>query len=167
MEAQSNKFLTFSLDNEVYGIPIKKVKEIIGLMEVTPIPKTKGYIKGVINLRGKIVPVMDLRLRFGLASKEYNERTCNIVIEIAMGGTPRLIGLIVDTVAEVVNIQPGEIEAPPEYGADIEGHFLMGIGKLKERVILILNIEKILSSEEVDFVKKEIPAVQEVPNTKN
>ncbi len=105
MELHSGKFLTFVLGNETYGIPIKKVKEIIGMMEITHIPKTQGYIKGVINLRGKIIPLMDLRLKFGMEEIPYTDRTCIIVIEIDKGENRRLAGLVVDTVAEVLNIQ--------------------------------------------------------------
>ncbi len=160
MEVLGGKFLTFLLEKEIYGIPIKKVKEIIGMMEITHVPKTKDYIKGVINLRGKIIPLMDLRLKFGMEEKAYNERTCIIVIEVA-GETQRLIGLVVDAVSEVINIQSSEIEPPPEYNTQLDGDLLMGIGKLKEKVVLILDIEKILSRDDIAILKKEIAINQE------
>ncbi|MGE5582304.1 MAG: chemotaxis protein CheW [Bacillota bacterium] len=156
MEVQGGKFLTFMLGAESFGTPIRKVKEIIGMMEITHIPKTQGYIKGVINLRGKIIPVMDLRLKFGMAEKEYNDRTCIMIMEVFSGQAGQLIGVVVDAVTEVVNIQAGEIEPPPEYGTGIEGDFLTGIGKLKDKVILLLNIEKVLSREEIGLVKKDL-----------
>jgi purine-binding chemotaxis protein CheW len=156
MTIDGNKFLTFLLGQEIYGLPIKKAKEIIGMMEITHIPKTQGYIKGVINLRGKIIPIVDLRLRFGMAEKEFTDRTCIIVIEVAANDNQRLAGIVVDTVSEVVNIQKGEIEPPPEYGAQIEGSFLMGLGKIKDKVILILDFEKILNREELAHLKQEL-----------
>jgi Chemotaxis signal transduction protein len=156
MEAQGGKYLTFALNNETYGIPIKKAKEIIGMMEITHIPKTQGYIKGVINLRGKIIPVMDLRLKLGMDEKPYTDRTCVIVIEVNLAENQRLVGLVVDTVTEVVNIQTSEIETPG-YDAQIEGEFLMGLGKLKDKLVLIIDLEKILSRQEITLLKTDLP----------
>lgn len=160
MVTDSSKYLTFLLDEEVYGLPIKKAREIIGMMAITHIPKTQGYIKGVINLRGKIIPIVDLRLRFGMAEKEYSERTCVIVLEVNSHESRRLVGIAVDTVSEVVNIQQKEIEPPPEYDAQIEGNFLTGLGKIKDRVILILDIEKILNREELTQIKQELAEIK-------
>lgn len=156
MDIQGGKFLTFMLGSEIYGLPIKKAKEIIGMMEITHIPKTQEYIKGVINLRGKIIPIIDLRLRFGMEEKAYNDRTCIIVIEVNAAENHRLAGLVVDTVAEVVNIQKGELESPPEYDAQKEGNFLGALGKMKEKVVMILDIERILSHNLIDSIKQEI-----------
>ena len=156
MEIQGGKFLTFLLGQEVYGIPIKKAREIIGMMEITHIPKTEGYIKGVINLRGKIIPIIDLRLKFAMEERSYNERTCIIVIEVNTDGNQRLVGIAVDSVSEVVNLQKGEIEPPPEYDAQIEGNFLIGLGKLKDKVIMLLNIERILNHEDLNYLKQEL-----------
>lgn len=156
MEIQGGKHLTFVLNNESYGIPIKKVKEIIGIMDITHIPKTPSYIKGLINLRGKIIPVIDLRLKFGMEEKPYSERTSVIVIEIITHEIQRLVGIIVDTVAEVLLIQDTEIEPTPQYESRIEGEFLPGIAKLKDRVVLIVDIEKILSNEEIASLKKDL-----------
>jgi len=149
MELQDGKYLTFSLKKEEYGIPILKVKEIIGLMEITDVPKTPNFIKGVINLRGKIIPVMDLRLKFTMEEKEYNERTCTIVVEVSINNTKSLMGIVVDTVSEVVNISQNEIEPPPQYGNKVDEEFLIGMGKVKGKVIMLLNIEKIINSEEL------------------
>ena len=154
METNGGKYLTFILAKEEYGIPILKVREIIKLLEITSIPKTPGYIKGVINLRGKIIPIMDLRLKFGLEEMEYNERTCIIVVEIAVNDACKLMGLIVDTVSEVVNLATDQIEPPPEYGYQNNQGYLIGVGKVKERVILLLDIEKILSREESVLLKE-------------
>jgi purine-binding chemotaxis protein CheW len=154
MEDKGGKYLTFVLAKEEYGIPILKVREIIKLLEITSIPKTPGYIKGVINLRGKIIPIMDLRLKFGLEEKEYNERTCIVVVEITINETRKLMGLIVDTVSEVANLTTDQIEPPPEYGNQNSQGFLTGVGKVKDRVILLLNIEQILSREETIQLKE-------------
>jgi purine-binding chemotaxis protein CheW len=161
MEIQGGKFLTFLLGEEIYGLPIKKAKEIIGMMEITHIPKTQAYTKGVINLRGKVIPIIDLRLKLGMEEKAYNERTCIIIIEINAAENNRLLGIVVDSVSEVVNIQQSEIEPPPEYESRIEGNFLAGLGKIKEKVILILNIAKILNQEELSSLKQELEKVSE------
>lgn len=144
----SGKFLTFLLSSEEYGIPIQKIKEIIGIMDITGVPRSPAFIKGVINLRGKIIPVMDLRLKFELGQKEYNQRTCIIVVELGAAGSIRLMGIVVDTVSEVVNIQKSEIELPPQYGNLVDTAFLTGMGKVKGKVILLLDIEQVLSNEE-------------------
>lgn len=154
MEVQEGKYLTFSLGKEEYGIPIQKVKEIIGMMDITSIPKTPKFIKGFINLRGKIIPIMDLRLKFGLEEKDYNERTCIIVVEVFVEGIRRMMGVVVDTVSEVVSIQKGEIEPPPEYGMHENNDFLVGMGKVKGKVIMLLEIEQILSIDEINLLKE-------------
>lgn len=148
MEITGGKFLTFLLGSEEYGIPIQKIKEIIGIMDITNIPRSPAFIKGVINLRGKIIPVMDLRLKFGLTEKEYNQRTCIIVVELELAGSARLMGIVVDTVSEVLNIQKSEIELPPQYGCMVDTAFLTGMGKVKGKVVLLLDIERVLDREE-------------------
>src|SRR5574344_125089 len=149
MAEMDQKLLTFSLGNEGYGVSILKVKEIIGMLDITPVPKTPEFIKGVINLRGKIIPVMDLRLKFGMEEKEYNERTCSIVVEVTINGNQRLLGVVVDMVSEVVTISSEQIEPPPEYGNNNTNNFILGIGKIKDRVVIILDIDKIFLCEEV------------------
>lgn len=156
MVIEGGKFLTFLLDQEIYGIPIKKAREIIGVMEITHIPRTKNYIKGVINLRGKIIPIIDLRLKFGMVEKPYTDRTCVIVIEIVTEQAHYLVGVAVDAVAEVINIQKNEIDLLPEYDSQFENDFLAGIGKLKDRVVMILDIEQILSGEDLSYLKQKI-----------
>ena len=152
MKIQGGKFLSFLLGKEVHGIPIGQAKEIIGMMEMTYIPKVQGYIKGVINLRGKIIPVIDARLRFGMQAKPYTERTCIIVAEVDDGERNRLVGIVVDAVAEVLNIQAGEIE-PPHHEARAGGEFIAGFGKIKDKVILILDLGKVLPTEEISYAK--------------
>lgn len=149
MELHEGKYLTFCLGREDYGIPILQVREIIGMMEITCVPKTPGFVKGVINLRGKIIPIMDLRLKFGMQEIGYTERTCIIVVEVYIKQAKRTMGIVVDTVSEVVNINQNEIEAAMDYGARVEGDFLTGMGKVKGKVVMLLNIEKIVNDEEM------------------
>ena len=154
MALDQQKLLSFSLGNEEYGVSIMKVKELIGMMDITPVPKTPDFIKGVINLRGKIVPVMDLRTRFGMVAQEYDERTCIIVVEVLIKEVARTIGIVVDCVSEVINIDETQIDPPPESGSTIDADTILGIGKLKEGVVIILDIDKVLLYEElVDFIE--------------
>jgi purine-binding chemotaxis protein CheW len=158
VESQDGKHLTFSLGKEEYGIPILKVREIIGMMEITHVPKTPQFVKGVINLRGKIIPIMDLRAKFNMAAKEYNERTCIIVVEVNVNGLNRQMGVVVDMVSEVLNIPENEIEQEFQYGTTVEGDFLTGMGKVKDKVIMLLNIDKIMNFEEVFNLLKDTDA---------
>lgn len=149
MEGQEEKYLMFFLNTEYYGIPILKVNEIIGLMEVTHVPRTPDFMKGVINLRGKIIPIIDLRLKFNMPERAYDEQTCIIIVEIPIQGHTSFVGIIVDKVAEVVNIQNVDIELPPQYGQECENEFLTGIGKVKDKVIMLLEIESIINCQEL------------------
>ena len=149
MADEYQKLLTFSLASEGYGITILKVKEIIGMMDITPVPKTPEFIKGVINLRGKIIPVMDLRTKFSMTQQEYDERTCIIVVEVLLNGIQKLIGVVVDMVSEVVTIANDQIEPPPEYGTSAEHNAILGIGKIKDRVVIILDIDEIFVCDEL------------------
>ena len=138
-----DKYLTFTLGRESYGLEIKYVIEIIGIQTITEVPGLPRYIKGIINLRGKIIPVMDVRERFKKKFREYNERTCVIVIEI----NDFLVGLIVDQVAEVLSISKENIVPPPE-ASDSESKFIQGIGKVGEEVKLLIDCEKLMVNEE-------------------
>ncbi|MDR2349573.1 MAG: chemotaxis protein CheW [Deltaproteobacteria bacterium] len=143
------KYLTFQLAGEGYGIGILKVREIIGMLPVTPVPQTPGFLKGVINLRGQVIPVVDLRLKFGLPEEEYTERTSIIVVEVK-GLTNNIpIGIVVDTVSEVINIQAHEIEDPPAFGSTIDMNFILGMAKTGDGVKILLNIDLVLSAEEL------------------
>lgn len=154
-EKQEGRFLTFLLDENGYGIPILKVSEIIGLVDITPVPKTPDFIKGVINLRGKIIPLMDLRLKFGMAKRAYDQNTCIIIINIEIKNSTKQIGVIVDIVSEVCNIPASEIEEPPSYSSGDEDNFLIGVGKIKDKVIMLLDIEKVIFAEELIHLFKE------------
>lgn len=149
MAETNQKLLTFSLGSEGYGVSILKVKEIIGMMGITPVPKTPEFIKGVINLRGKIIPIMDLRTKFGMPEEEYNERTCIIIAEVLIKGAQKLLGVVVDTVSEVVTISDNQIEPPPEYGSSEEHNAILGIGKIKDRVVIILDINEIFACDDL------------------
>ena len=149
MAVKENKYLTFELDKEGYAIPILKVKEIIGMMEITEVPRLPNFIKGVINLRGKIIPVIDLRLKFGLEERSYDERTSIIVVELETESATRISGIVVDTVNEVLDIDDTDIEPPPQYGTDVDQAFLTGMGKVQDNVIMLLNADRILSTGEM------------------
>jgi len=145
-DTQKGKFLIFSLGKEDYGIEIMYVTEIIGIQSITEVPELPVYIKGIINLRGKIIPVMDVRLRFGKPEREYDERTCVIVIDIKDAS----IGLIVDRVSEVLNIADTEIVPPPQLDKDYQHKYIKGIGKVEREVKLLLDCEKLLNDNEID-----------------
>lgn len=149
VEKQDGKHLVFLLGKNYYGIPILQVLDINGLMEITPIPKAPMFIKGVINLRGKVIPVMDLRLKLCMPAKEYDKQTCIIIVNLSVNKMNKQMGVLVDTVSEVFDIPLSEIEAPPNYGTQFEDGFLNGIGKVKDKLVMLLNIEKVLSSEEI------------------
>ncbi|SHI68682.1 chemotaxis protein CheW [Lutispora thermophila] len=144
-----DRFLTFQLDKEVYGIEIRNVTEIIGIQAITEVPELPDYIRGIINLRGKIIPVMDVRLRFKKNFREYNDRTCVIVVNIH----EQTIGLVVDSVSEVISIPETEIVAPPEVGK--EGNkYIKGIGKQGNEVKLLLDCEKLLNHQDAEYLNK-------------
>lgn len=143
------KYLTFQLAEEGYGIGILKVREIIGMLPVTPVPQTPMFLKGVINLRGQVIPVVDLRLKFGLMEEQYTERTSIIVVEVK-GLTNNIpIGIVVDTVSEVINIQAQEIEPAPAFGSSINTGFILGMAKTEGGVKILLNIDQVLSADEL------------------
>lgn len=142
---KSGKFLTFQLDEEVYGLDILKVKEIIGIMDITPVPQSPSYVKGVLNLRGKIIPVVDLRLKFGFQEREYTDRTCIIVVELAANEGKMLVGIIVDAVSEVTNISDSDVEATPEFGSSFATDYIQGMAKIKGKVVILLDINRVLS----------------------
>jgi len=143
------KYLTFSLADEEYGIGILKVKEIIGMMPITSVPRTPQFVKGVINLRGKVIPIVDLRAKFGMESIPYTERTCIIVVEIDSNDATVLIGIVVDAVSEVLNIHGDDIEDTPAFGTHLDTQYIMGMAKMEGGVKILLNIDQVLSSKEI------------------
>lgn len=148
-DTQKGKFLTFTLGNETYGLEIKHVTEIIGIQEITEVPELPDYIRGIINLRGKIIPVMDVRLRFKKPIRDYNDRTCIIVVDIKDVS----VGLIVDAVSEVLNIQDEDIVPPPELNKGASNNFIKGIGKVGNEVKLLLDCSRLLSNEEIQSLE--------------
>ncbi len=151
---KEGKYLTFHLAGEEYGIGILKVKEIIGMMAITTIPQTPPYVKGVINLRGKVIPVVDLRLKFGVEAMDYTERTCIIVVEIS--GTAKTIhmGIVVDSVSEVLNIKAADIEETPNFGTKLNTEYILGMAKSAGGVKILLDIDKVMSAEEMAAIQK-------------
>lgn len=148
------KYLMFFLNNEYYGIPIGIVNEVIEVMKTTPIHCAPEFIKGVINLRGKIIPIMDLRLKFNMQERAYDELTCIIIFSIPLNGQNRFMGIIVDKVAEVVNISQENIELPPQYGQEYDNDFLTGLAKIKDKVVMLLDIETIVNHQEkINLIK--------------
>ena len=146
---KDGKYLTFKLADEEYGIGILKIKEIIGMMPVTSVPRTPHFVKGVINLRGKVIPVIDLRLKFGMEAIDYTDRTCIIVVEIQGEIGANLIGIVVDSVSEVLNIQNREIEDTPTLGTNVEADYILGLAKIEGEVKILLDIDRILSTREI------------------
>jgi purine-binding chemotaxis protein CheW len=144
IDIRGGKYLTFSLDQEEYGIGILKVKEIIGMMSITSMPQTPDFIKGVINLRGKVIPVVDLRSRFGMAVMEYSERTCIIVVEMTGAEGSVSLGIVVDSVSEVSNIRTADIEDTPTFGVKLNTDFILGLAKMSGGVKILLDIDKVL-----------------------
>ena len=154
MGEREGKYLTFTLADEEYGIGILKIKEIIGMMPVTSVPQTPDFVKGVINLRGKVIPVMDLRLRFGMDAIDYTDRTCIIVVEIAGETGSVMIGIVVDTVSEVLNIKTEEIEDSPAFGTKLDTDYILGMAKMDGGVKILLDIDRVLRSEEITLLER-------------
>ena len=141
----AGKYLTFALADEEYGIGILKVREIIGLMEITAVPQTPPYVKGVINLRGRVIPVLELRAKFGMPAQEYNDRTCIIVVEVRTESGTIQVGMLVDSVSEVLNITAEEIEPPPSFGAtQVDTNAILGMAKIKGEVKILLDANSVV-----------------------
>ncbi len=149
MSDREGKYLTFTLASEEYGLGILKVKEIIGMMPVTTVPQTPEFVKGVINLRGKVIPVIDLRLRFGIGAISYTERTCIIVVEIVGDAGTIQIGIVVDSVSEVLNIKGEDVEDTPTFGSKLNTDYILGMAKMEGSVKILLDIDRVLNAEEI------------------
>ena len=147
-DTQEGKFLTFSLGKEEYGIAIRHVTEIIGIQAITDLPDTPAFVKGVINLRGKVIPVIDVRLRFNFQEKEYTDRTCFVVVTI----NGMTVGLIVDSVSEVIDIAADQIEPPPKVNQGVGSRYIQGLGKVGEHVKILLDINKLLFEQEREAI---------------
>ncbi len=154
MADKEGKYLTFSLANEEYGIGILKIREIIGMMPITSVPRTPEFVKGVINLRGKVIPVMDLRLKFGMEAIDYTDRTCIIVVEILNQAGTVQIGTVVDSVSEVLNVGGSDIEETPSFGTKLDTEYILGMAKMEGGVKILLDIDKVLNDEEIAALEK-------------
>lgn len=148
-EERAGKYLTFRLAREEFAIQVLKVREIMGVQDITAVPHTPPYVKGVINLRGKVIPVVDLRLKFGLPEVEYDRRTCIIVVQIQGHGSQLMTGIVVDAVSEVLNIAASEIEDTPDFGDGVETPYLLGMAKTKGKVKILLDIDRVLTAQEL------------------
>ena len=152
LASSEGKYLTFKIANEHYGIEILKIKEIIGMMPITSLPKTPGFVKGVINLRGKVIPVVDLRHRFGMQEIEYTERTCIVVVEIKGNAGEIQMGIVVDSVSEVLNIKAEDIQDTPTFGTSLNTEYILGMAKMESRVKILLDIDRVMSAENAAFL---------------
>jgi len=145
---REGKYLTFTLANEEYGISTMRIKEIIGMMPITPVPKTPEFVKGVINLRGKVIPVVDLRLRFGMEALDYTDRTCVIVVELERQAGTVPMGIAMDSVSEVLTIKGEDINDTPTFGAKLNTEDILGMAKVEGGVKILLDIDRVFSAEE-------------------
>lgn len=150
---RAGKYLTFALGQEAFGLEILKVREIIGMMEITAVPRTPDYVQGVINLRGNVIPVIDLRLKFGMPPVEHTDETCVIVVQVDQID----MGIIVDRVSEVLNIVEEDIEDPPQFGVDVDTRFILGMGKAEKHVTILLSISKVLTGAELTELSRAAP----------
>ncbi len=144
---KEGKYLTFALAHEEYGLEILKVREIIGYMEITAVPQTPCFVRGVINLRGQVIPVVDLRAKFGMETAEVTDQTCIIVVEITQGNHAFYTGIVVDHVQEVLDIGGQDIEEAPQFGSSVNTNFILGMGKIGKTVKILLDIDKVLGDE--------------------
>lgn len=154
--SNNNKFLTFCLGEEEYGVEILCVREIIGITNITPLPQTPPHVKGIINLRGKIIPVIELRAKFGMDTLAFTDETCIIVVEVMQKGAEESFqtGVIVDSVREVMDIDSAQIEPSPRFGGNLNTEYIMGMGKAKDRVIILLDINRVLTLEEIGHLNE-------------
>ncbi|MBK7405977.1 MAG: purine-binding chemotaxis protein CheW [Phycisphaerales bacterium] len=146
----TSKFLVFNLGKEEYAVPILRVREIIGLLDITPLPQMPDFVKGVINLRGRIIPVIELRGKIGLSATEYTETTCIVILEVAdtPGGEMYPMGAIVDAVREVLDIADDQIQPPPKFSAGVSSECIHGMGKVKDHVIALLDVDHVMTGAE-------------------
>lgn len=158
---ETNQYLTFKLQDEVFGLAIGKVREVLDFTTITKVPRTPDYMRGVINLRGSVVPVVDLHLKFGLEQTEKTVNTCIIIVEIDMDGEITVVGALADSVQEVVDLEPEQIEPAPKIGTKLNTAFIKGMGKREEEFIILLDIDKVFSSDEISQVQRAEPQLQE------
>jgi len=144
MPDAGGKYLTFALGNEEYGLPVLKVREIIKVMDITHVPQVPGHVRGVINLRGRVIPVIDLRLKFGFEARENTDHTCIIVVEVSHLG---MIGIVVDSVSEVLNVSGSDIDQAPDFGDQVSTDYILGLAKVKSSVKILLDLDRALGAD--------------------
>lgn len=150
---ETRQYLTFKLSNEVFGIDVAKVREVLDFTTITPIPRTPDFMSGVINLRGSVVPVVDLRLCFQMEKTERTKNTCIVVVEVVLDGESTVIGALADSVEEVIDLEPDQIQPAPRIGNSIRTDFIKGMGKRESQFIMILDIDRVFSAEELAAVR--------------
>jgi purine-binding chemotaxis protein CheW len=148
-DPRAGKYLTFTLGKEEFAIQVLRVREIMGVQEITAVPQTPPYVKGVINLRGKVIPVVDLRMKFGMPELAYTQRTCIVVVQLEHAGMKVMTGVIVDGVSDVANMQGADIEDTPDFGRGVATPYLLGMAKIKGKVKILLDIDKVMTAQEV------------------
>lgn len=153
-DKEAIQYLTFKLDGESFATEISRVREVLELTQVTPVPRSPEFMQGVINLRGNVVPVVDLRLQFGMPSAEPTVDTCIIIIEVNIEGTSTVLGALADSVQEVIELKPEQLEPAPSFGTRIDNDFIQHMGKLDDRFIMVLNMNKVFSLEQINKVEK-------------
>jgi purine-binding chemotaxis protein CheW len=153
VQSLAGKYLTFALGREEYGLPVLKVREIIKMMDITAVPQVPAAIRGVMNLRGKVIPVIDLRIRFGLASQADTDRSSIIVVDLLVGGDRVLMGVVVDAVRDVLNITDAEIQEPPQFGTEVSTDFMTGLAKVKGTVKILLDLDVLFREDAAAVVE--------------
>jgi purine-binding chemotaxis protein CheW len=156
------QYLTFKLSEEIFGVDVAQVREILDYIKITKVPQTPDFMCGVINLRGNVVPVVDMRLKFGLEKTETTVNTCIIVVEVNLDGENTILGALVDSVQEVFELGPSEIEPAPRIGTKLKTDFIKGMGKKEDKFIILLEIDKVFSSEELMMVNEQNKVIEEV-----
>lgn len=149
----TSQYLTFKLDNEIYAMDITTVREVLDIIQITKVPRMPDFMCGVINLRGMVVPVVDLRLKFGLKEAEFSRETCIVIIEVVLDGEQTILGILVDSVLEVISLEPEQIDPPPRIGTRLKTEFIRGMGKKDTEFIIILETAKVFSAEELAIVR--------------
>ena len=152
---ETRQYLTFKLTGEVFAVDVAKVREILEFSTITKVPRTPAFMRGVINLRGSVVPVMDMRLKFGMAETEKTINTCIVVVEVESGGETLVVGALADSVQEVFELEPGQIEPAPRIGTKLDTDFILGMGKHGDQFIMILDIDRVFSGEELACLEEE------------
>lgn len=156
-DARAGKYLTFHIVNEEFAIPVLKVREILGVQDITSVPRTPAFIKGVINLRGQVIPVVDLRLKFGIPEAEYTQLTCIVVVQVAVETRDLLVGIVVDGVSDVLSLAGSDIEDTPNFGHAVAVPYLLGVAKTKDGVKILLDIDAVLSTPELGGLEAVLP----------